>query len=120
MTDVLLILAGIAAGALSGMVGVGGGVVLVPMLVVFFGLTQKVAQGTTLAMLALPVGVLAALTYYRAGYVNIKIALWLAAGFIVGAVVASHFAVKLPGQTLSRIFGVVLLAIAIKMICFSK
>ena len=118
--DILLILAGLVAGSLSGLVGVGGGVILVPILVMLFGFSQKVAQGTTLAMLILPVGLLAAIAYYRAGYVNTKAVLWLAAGFAVGSFIFSHLAIRLPEHTLSRVFGVVLLAIAVRMIFFVK
>jgi len=120
MLDVLLIAAGLAAGGLSGLVGVGGGVVLVPMLVLLFGFTQKSAQGTTLAMLTLPVGILAAFTYYRAGHVNLKASLWIATGFIVGSFLGSHWAVRLPDHTVSRIFGGVLLAVAVKLLFFTK
>jgi uncharacterized membrane protein YfcA len=120
MTDVLLILAGLVAGFLSGMVGVGGGVILVPILVLLFGFGQKEAQGTTLAMLMLPVGVLAAITYYKAGYVHIKAALWIAAGFIVGAYLGSHYAVRLPEHTVTRIFGGLLLAVGVKLFFFTK
>ena len=118
--DVLLILAGLLAGGLSGLVGVGGGVVMVPILVLFFGFTEKVAQGTTLAMLVMPVGVLAALTYYRAHLVNLKAALWLAGGFLVGSVIGSQFAVRTSSAALSRVFGVVLMAVAIKLVFFTK
>jgi len=120
MTDIFLILAGLAAGALSGLVGVGGGVILVPILVLLFGFSQKQAQGTTLAMLMLPVGALAAYTYYRGGFVDIKAALWMAAGFIVGAYTSSHLAVSWPQQTVSRVFGGLLLLVAIKLLFFTK
>ena len=116
----LLIIAGLVAGGLSGLVGVGGGVILVPILVLLFGFSQKAAQGTTLAMLMLPVGVFATIYYYRAGYVNIKDALWLAAGFLVGSFAGSHLAVRLPEHTLGRVFGGLLMAISIKLLFFTK
>jgi len=115
-TDLVLIIIGVAAGVLSGLVGVGGGIVMVPALVLLLGFSQKHAQGTTLAMLVLPVGIFAALTYYRAGYVNLKAAGWLAIGFLVGAAISAHYAVKLPEHTMARVFGGVLLAIAAKLL----
>ena len=82
MTDVVLILIGLCAGALSGLVGVGGGIIIVPALVLILGFSQKHAQGTTLAMLAMPVGLLAAATYFKSGYVHLKASFFLAIGFI--------------------------------------
>jgi uncharacterized protein len=117
-TDLLLILIGIAAGALSGLVGVGGGIVIVPALVLLLGFSQKHAQGTTLAMLVLPVGIFAALTYFRAGYVNLRAAGWLAVGFLAGAAISASYAVKLPEHSMARIFGGVLLVIAAKLLVF--
>lgn len=115
-TDLFLIIIGATAGALSGLVGVGGGIVMVPALVLLLGFSQKHAQGTTLAMLVLPVGIFAALTYYRAGYVNLKAAGWLAVGFLVAAAISAHYAVKLPEHTMARVFGGVLLVIAAKLL----
>jgi uncharacterized membrane protein YfcA len=117
-TDIVLILIGALAGALSGLVGVGGGIIMVPALVLLLGFTQKHAQGTTLAMLAVPVGIFAVATYFRAGYVNVKAAAWLGLGFLVGAAISSHFAVRLPEHTMARVFGGVLLAIAAKLLIF--
>ena len=120
MTDILLILTGLIAGALSGMVGIGGGIILVPVLVLLFGFSQKHAQGTVLAMLVLPVGLLAASTYFKAGYVEVKAALWLALGFLMGALIGAQYALKLPDHTVIRVFGGVLLAVAIKMLFFTR
>jgi uncharacterized membrane protein YfcA len=120
MTGAALILAGIVAGALSGLVGVGGGVILVPILVLIFGFAQKEAQGTTLAMLALPVGILAALTYYKAGYINFKAVGWIAAGFLLGSFAGSHMAVQVSEHAVSKLFGGILLIIAIKFLFFTK
>jgi uncharacterized membrane protein YfcA len=119
-TDLVLILIGVVAGVLSGLVGVGGGIVMVPALVLLLGFTQKHAQGTTLAMLAVPVGIFAVITYYRAGYVNVKAALWLGLGFLVGAAISSHYAVRMPEQTMARLFGGVLLVIAAKLLLFGR
>ncbi|HSX16969.1 MAG TPA: sulfite exporter TauE/SafE family protein [Patescibacteria group bacterium] len=120
MIDIMLVVTGLAAGILSGVVGVGGGIVIVPALVLFFGLSQKHAQGTTLAMLALPVGILAAATYFKAGYVEVKVTLWLALGFVVGALLGAHYAVKMPEHLMSRVFGGVLLAIALKLLILGR
>jgi uncharacterized membrane protein YfcA len=117
-TDLVLILIGAVAGVLSGLVGVGGGIVMVPAMVFLLGFSQKHAQGTTLAMLAVPVGIFAVVTYYRAGYVNVKAALWLGLGFLVGAALSSHYAVRLPDHTVARVFGGVLLLIAAKLLIF--
>ena len=120
MSTILLVLIGLVAGAFSGLVGVGGGIIIVPALVLLLGFSQKNAQGTTLMMLALPVGALAAATYFKAGYVHVKAALLLALGFIVGAAVSAHFAVKLPEHTMTRVFGGVLLVVAAKLLLFGK
>jgi uncharacterized membrane protein YfcA len=120
ITDVLLVVVGLLAGGLSGLVGVGGGIIIVPALVLLFGFGQKYAQGTTLAMLALPVGLLAAITYYKAGFVHFRASLWLAAGFIIGSLIAAHFAVKAPEHTMTRIFGGLLLAVALKMLIIGR
>ncbi|HSX35714.1 MAG TPA: sulfite exporter TauE/SafE family protein [Patescibacteria group bacterium] len=120
MVAITLMLIGLVAGALSGLVGVGGGVLIVPALVLLLGYSQKLAQGTTLMMLVLPVGIFAVITYARAGYVNFKAATWIALGFVVGALLSAHAAVKLPDQVITRVFGAALLAIAAKLLFFAK
>jgi uncharacterized membrane protein YfcA len=120
MTDVLLIIIGIAAGVLSGLVGVGGGMIIVPALVMLLGFAQKTAQGTTLAMLLLPVGIFAAAIYYRAGLVNVRAAGWLAAGFVVGAFLGARYALHIPGATLSRLFGAILVGVGLKLLLLGK
>jgi uncharacterized protein len=114
--EILLILLGIAAGTLSGLIGIGGGIIIIPALVLFFGLTQHQAQGTTLALLIPPIGILAAWAYYRQGFVDIRIALFIALGFVAGSYLGAKFATRLPGMTLGRGFGFALLVIAVKMI----
>ena len=89
---------------------------MVPALVLLLGFGQKQAQGTTLAMLVLPVGIFAALTYFRAGYVNVRAAAWLTAGFVVGAAISALYAVKVPDHTLARVFGGLLLLVAAKLL----
>ncbi|HSX29608.1 MAG TPA: sulfite exporter TauE/SafE family protein [Candidatus Saccharimonadales bacterium] len=120
LVDVLLIAIGLLAGMLSGLVGVGGGIVIVPALVMLLGFSQKNAQGTTLAMLMVPVGILAALTYYRAGHVNIKAALFIGLGFLFGALIGAQFAIRLPDHTMTRVFGGLLLAVGLKFLLLGK
>lgn len=113
---VSLILIGILAGALSGLVGVGGGIIMVPLLVLLFGFNQHQAQGTSLAVLAVPVTAVAVFSYYKEGQVNIKYAAIIAAFFVVGSVFGSKLALTLDQKMLKKIFAVVLLVIAGKML----
>ncbi len=113
---VAYLLLGMTSGLFGGMLGIGGGVILVPSLVYLFGMTQHDAQGTTLATLIPPIGLLAAWTYYKAGHVDFKIAMLLASGFVVGSILGARFAVHVPRRTLRRIFGLAMLAIAMQMI----
>ena len=115
----LYVFTGLLAGLLSGLIGIGGGTIVVPILVIFFGLSQKMAQGTTLALLVPPIGILAAWTYYKEGYVDFPIAAFICFGFIFGGLIGAKFANNLSNQTLERIFGIALLVISIKMI-FAK
>lgn len=120
MTNILLyVLLGLTAGVLSGLIGIGGGVIIVPALIIFFGLSQHQAQGTTLALLIPPVGILAAWTYYKQGYVNLEIAGFMCIGFLVGSFLGAKMATTLSNIVLERIFGVALLLIAFKML-FTK
>ena len=107
---------GLAAGAFSGIVGIGGGVIIVPALVFLFGLTQLRAQGTTLALLVPPIGILAAWTYYRQGFVDLRVALFVACGFIVGSLLGARFATGLSNTVMAKVFGVALVLIGAKMI----
>jgi uncharacterized membrane protein YfcA len=117
MTHILLyLLLGLLVGVLSGLIGIGGGVVIVPVLIFGFGLSQHEAQGTTLAMLVPPVGLLAAWTYYKQGYINFQIAAFLCIGFFVGGLLGARLATVLPNVLLEKVFGIAMLAIAIKMI----
>ena len=116
MTNIILyLILGLLAGGFSGLIGIGGGIIIVPALVFFFGLSQHQAQGTTLAMLVPPIGILAAWTYYKDGYVDLKIALFIAMGFIVGSLAGAKLATNLPVAALEKIFGVVLILVGIKM-----
>lgn len=114
----LYLLLGVFAGVLSGLIGIGGGIIIVPSLVFFFGLSQHQAQGTTLAMLVPPIGILAAWTYYKNGFVDVKIAIFVAIGFMLGSIFGAKLATGLSNAMLEKIFGGCLLVIAIKMIFF--
>ncbi len=116
MTTLIICLTiGVAAGVMSGLVGIGGGVVVVPALIFLLGFTQQKAQGTTLAMLVPPIGILAAWTYYRQGFVDMKIAGIICLGFLLGGLIGARIATGLPDGMLEKIFAVALLIISLKM-----
>jgi uncharacterized membrane protein YfcA len=115
----LYILVGLAAGIVSGILGIGGGIIIIPAIVLLFGLTQKQAQGTTLALMVPPIGLLAAWTYYKAGLVDLKMAAFICLGFFFGGLLGAKFAVQIPEHLLRKIFGGFLLVVSIKMI-FTK
>ncbi|NDC43282.1 MAG: sulfite exporter TauE/SafE family protein [Chitinophagia bacterium] len=119
-TIVGLLLIGLVAGMASSVVGIGGGVVIVPSLVMFLAMTQKEAQGTSLAMLLPPIGILGVMEYYKKGYVDIRIAGILCIAFITGSYLGGKFAVNLSDSLLKKIFGVFLLLIAIKYLFLDK
>lgn len=120
-TIMLLLVLGLAAGLLSGSVGVGGGVIMVPLAIWFLGYTQHQAQGLSLAVLAVPVTLLAAYTYHNNGHhLDWRYALVIAAAFVVGGYFGSKIAISIDQQTMKKIFGVILIIVAIKMIFFSK
>ena len=117
MMDLVLYVAlGLLAGVASGLVGIGGGVIIVPALMFLFGLTQHQAQGTTLALLVPPIGLLAVWTYYKQGYVNFKMAAFICLGFFIGGLLGGKLAVKLPDVILQKVFGCFLLLISLRMI----
>lgn len=111
-----MILLGLTTGFASGILGIGGGVVLVPGLVYLMGYNQHVAQGTTLALLCLPVGIAAAASYYREGLVQWNAALLLFCGFLLGSFFGSRCALAMPEILLKRIFGVCLLVLGARML----
>lgn len=115
-TIISLIIIGILAGILSGLVGVGGGVIMVPLMVLFFGMTQHQAQGTSLAVLAVPVTAVAVYNYYQEGHINVKFALIIAIFFVIGSIIGSKFAISLDQKTLKKIFAIILIVIAGKML----
>jgi len=118
---IILIMIGLGAGILSGLVGVGGGILIVPALVYFLHYTQHQAQGTSLGVLTFPVVVLAFLTYYRDSLqtgnpIDFKVILIIAIGFFAGSYFGSNLAIRIDQQTLKKIFGLILLYTAIKML----
>lgn len=118
-TIIILILIGIFAGVLSGFVGIGGGIVIVPALVFFLGLSQLEAQGTSLALMLPPIGALAVANYYKAGNLNIKYAIIIAVFFIVGGYLGSKISLAISPEKVKKLFGIFMLLIALKLI-FSK
>lgn len=113
---VILIIIGLSAGLISGALGVGGAIIIVPALVFFFGMTQHQAQGTSLMVLLFPVGLLAVWNYYKQGYVNFKIAVVLMIAFFVGGYLGSLVSIHIPAKILKVAFGILLFFIGIKMI----
>lgn len=115
-----LLAVGLVAGFMSSMVGIGGGIIIVPALVFLFGMTQKMAQGTSLAMLSLPVAFIGAFNYYKEGQVNWKMALLLAATFVIGGYLGSKVVLGLDMAIIKKIFAVFMIVIAIKYLFFDK
>jgi uncharacterized membrane protein YfcA len=105
---------------LSGLVGVGGGIIIVPALVFFIGFSQKAAQGTSLALIMLPVGILGVLQYYKQGHVDFRVVGFLAIGFLAGSYFGSKIALSLPQDTVKKIFAVMMIIIAVKMLFIDK
>lgn len=114
-TILILVCIGLIAGMLSGLIGIGGGIIIVPMLLLI-GLTQQQAQGTSLAVMLPPIAFLAVLNYHKAGQIEWKYALIISACFVIGSYFGSKIAIDVDQRTLKKIFGVVLLIIAGKML----
>ncbi|MBG0858688.1 MAG: sulfite exporter TauE/SafE family protein [Bacteroidales bacterium] len=115
-TFLIVCVIGIITGIMAGMLGIGGAIIMIPALVYILGFNQQLAQGTSLAVMLPPIGILAAFNYWKAGQVNIKFALILAAAFIIGSYFGSKFALNIPQTILRKIFGVLLLIVAAKML----
>jgi len=113
---IIILVIGIIAGVFSGFIGIGGGLVIVPALVFFFSMSQHAAQGTSLAMMLPPIGILAVYNYYKGGYVDFKIAGILCASFIIGSFLGSKLAISLPADTVKKIFGAIIIIVGIKMV----
>jgi len=116
MNICLYIALGLLAGVCSGFLGLGGGTIIIPVLVYVFGLTQHQAQGTTLALMVPPIGLLAALKYYYEGNVNIQIAIFVCLGFFIGGLLGAYLVTPVPDALLKKIFGIFLIGVAINMI----
>jgi uncharacterized protein len=113
---IILILIGLAAGVFGGFVGLGGGVIMIPAMIYLLGMSQFEAQGTSLAVMLPPVGILAAMNYYKAGHLNWKYALIIAITFTLGGFIGSRIALDIPVSTIKKIFGFVLLGISLNII----
>ncbi len=119
-TIVILLVIGLIAGMLSGVVGIGGGIVIVPALVFFIGFSQRMAQGTSLAIMLLPIGLLAVIQFYKAGYVDIKVSAIIAFAFFIGSYFGSKIALTVSQDVLKKCFAILLFIVAIKMLFFDK
>jgi uncharacterized membrane protein YfcA len=119
-TILIIILIGIAAGILGGLVGVGGGIIIVPSLIYFIGFSQKTAQGTSLGLIMLPVGILGVLQYYKQGHVDFRVVGILAVGFLAGSYFGSKIALSLPQETVKKVFAILMILIAVKMLFLDK
>ncbi|MFN0081548.1 MAG: sulfite exporter TauE/SafE family protein [Ferruginibacter sp.] len=119
-TVLILLLIGLAAGVLSGVIGIGGGIVIVPALVYFIGFSQRTAQGTSLAILLLPIGLLGVIQFYKAGYVDIRVTAVIALAFFIGSYFGSRIALTVPQEILKKCFAVLIIIIGIKMLFFDK
>lgn len=116
MLNISYVALGLTVGLLSGFLGLGGGLIMVPVLVFFFGFTQHQAQGTSLAAMIPPVTLLAALRYYYGGNVKVDVAILLACGFVAGGWLGANAVQGIPEAVLKKIFGIFLLFVSIKMI----
>ncbi len=119
-TIIILVIIGLAAGIMGGMVGVGGGIIIVPALVYFLAFSQHEAQGTSLGLIVLPVALLGVINYYRKGYVDVRAVGFIAIGFVVGSYLGSKFSLSLPQETIKKVFAVFLLLVSLKMLFLDK
>lgn len=113
---IILLITGLLAGFVSGSMGVGGAIIIVPFLVFFLGLSQHQAQGTSLMVLVFPVGIFAVMNYFKSGYINMKFALFLIIAFMLGSYLGSLMAINMPAKMLQKIFAGLLVLIGIKML----
>lgn len=119
-TIIGLVMLGIFAGFASGLIGIGGGLVLVPMLVGFFAFSQHIAQGTSLALFLFPVGLLGVMNYHKKGYVDWQTVGIIAVGFVLGSYLGSSLAVNMPQATLKRVFAIAIILIGLRMLWTTK
>lgn len=118
MLELAYIAVGVVVGSMAGLIGIAGGVFLIPALVLLFHFPQKLAQGTTLAVLLPPIGLGAAYLYYRAGNVDVKAAVFLALGFVVGGFIGAGLVGHVPDQTVQRYFGAFMILVGAKLLFF--
>ena len=118
-TILILVIIGLMAGVFGGMFGIGGAIIMIPALVYFLGVDQHTAQGTSLAVMLPPIGLFAAYNYYKAGQVNIWYAVIIAVSFMIGGYFGSKIALTIPENLMKKIFGILLIIMALRMI-FSK
>lgn len=118
MSPLILLAIGLMGGIFSGVFGIGGGTIMVPALVYFLGLTQHQAQGTTLAVLMMPVGILGVMRYYQSGNVKVQMAVLIGLGFILGALAGANLVHQIPEAVLKRGFGIFLVILGIRMAFF--
>ena len=116
MTTVFILLVGLAVGIISGLIGLGGGIFIIPALTLGFGMSQHKAQGTSLGALLAPIGLLAFVEYYKAGNVDVKAAILLAIGFLVGGYFGGRWAQSVSGAVLRRSFAVLLIDLGTRML----
>lgn len=117
---IILLLIGLAAGMLSGLVGVGGGIIIVPCLIYFLGFSQKMAQGTSLGILLLPIGILGVMQFYKQGYIDMRGVVIISLAFLAGSYFGSKWALTLSQENIKKIFAVMMLLISIKMLFLDK
>jgi len=108
-----ILILGILAGVLSGLFGIGGGIIMVPALIAVFGLDMLNANATSLAAMLLPVGIFGVITYYKAGYINVRNALWISVGLLMGSFFGAELAVSVDVKVLSKLYAAFLLYIAV-------
>jgi uncharacterized membrane protein YfcA len=113
---IILILIGLFAGVFGGFVGLGGGVIMIPAMVYILGMSQHMAQGTSLAVMLPPIGILAAYNYWKAGELNMNYAMIIAASFIIGGYFGSKFALQMPVVMMKKIFAFALIIMAVNML----
>jgi uncharacterized membrane protein YfcA len=112
----ILVLVGLLAGALSGFVGVGGGIIIVPAMIYFMNMNQMQAQGVSLALLMLPVGILGVMNYYKAGHIQFNYVLIIAVGFVLGNYFGSKYAMRVPEHKIKFLFALLMLFVAVQML----
>lgn len=115
-TVITLLFIGLAAGILSGFLGIGGGIIIVPSLVYFLGMNQHAAQGTSLVMFLMPIGILGAYNYYKGEQMDVKYAVIMALTFIAGSYIGSKISLQIDQATLKKTFGILMLVVGIKLL----